>query len=603
MDILNSKNLSKEMLKDLKNYQFSGEDAIFLLGNYRDLSTEEIIARLQSSRIFDIIKSGLKTEKEWKEFSAPLKNVRTEVCPIYGDKYSCYALKENENAYGHLRYPLCSSFASKSILFSKKTFPKYNELVSKIKKVYKVKIVEKNDQSELFRYKKENKIKAIIKNIAYGALNLCRKLFKKEKLSSMPNYRGKIIINNNLVFDNKSVYKISEQEKFTKILDGILAITTKNAAKKLRSNLSDKELFFSRLYSEVLLSRAIDYGDPETNRKIEDSLTLQMSNVLAGLNMSNSEINEAARIGFNVALVTIKRLGLTLEDVKKSVLNAGYKYDTMPTSIEEALLPKHALKYNLIETKDNTKDNEDLSHKENTTEKEDIEYKPNFVILNEDTSKTDKNNNQIKKDFIDVEIKEKDNDENKYSDKIKLIGVKDTKTYLTKNSAKKYIDRVIESNFKKQIDKSVGKILLGEAGEKKLEKLNRQYNFVEHMLSFYNKNKDVDSSKIEEIMNNELYVRKDVADNNYAHSFGKSFVDLRQDILNEIFGDKETIEKKDGKTIISLINDYVEQKYGKKLSSFVLNALNKNLNAIYKEIDKKEFTPKVFDKIQNNEKD
>ena len=104
-------------------------------------------------------------------------------------------------------------------------------------------------------------------------------------------------------------------------------------------------------------------------------------------------------------------------------------------------------------------------------------------------------------------------------------------------------------------------------------------------------------------MNNELYVRKDVADNNYAHSFGKSFVDLRQDILNELFGNEEAIEKKDGKTVITLINEYVEQKYGKKLSSFVLNALNKNLNAIYKEIDKNNFTPKTFEKIDEKEKD
>ncbi len=595
MAILNSNNISKEMLKDLKNYQATGEDAIFLLGHYRDLSTEDIIARLQSSRIVDIIKSGLKTEKEWYEFSAPLKNVRTGVYPIYDNKYSCYALKENENAYGHLRYPLCSSFASKSILFSKKTFPKYEQLVKKIKSVYKVKIVEKNDQSELFKYKKENKVKAIIKNLAYGVLNLCRKIFKKEKLSSMPSYRGKIYINNNLVFDNKSVYKISEQEKFTKILDGILAITTKNAAKKLRSNLTNKELFFSRLYAEVLLSRAIDYGDSETNRKIEDSLTLQMSNALAGLDMSNSEINEAARIGFNVALVTIKRLGLTLDDVKKSVLNAGYKYDIMPTSIEEALLPKYVSNPMLIETK------EKETEKEQMAEVKKEEYKPNFIILNEKDAyrDTEKQNKEV----VDAKIKEKDSEENKYADKIKLIGLKDTKTYLTKNSAKKYIDRVIESNFKKQIDKSVGKILLGEVGDKKLEKLNRNYNFVEHMLSFYNKNKDMDTTKIEEIMNNELYVRKDVADNNYAHSFGKSFVDLRQDILNELFGNEEAIEKKDGKTVITLINEYVEQKYGKKLSSFVLNALNKNLNAIYKEIDKNNFTPKTFEKIDGKEKD
>ncbi len=596
MAIINSNILSQKMLKDLKNYQATGEDAIYLLGYYRNLSTDEIITRLQTSRIEDIINSGLKTEEEWNNFSAPIKKIRTESGSVYGDKYSCYALKENDFSYGHLRYPMSSFFASKNILFVKKTFPKYESLISKIQNVYKVKVIERNYQNQLFKYKKENKIKAMIKNVAYGFLNLCRTILKKNKLNYRPSYRGKIFVKDNVVFNNGFVYQISEQEKFTKILDGILAITTKNAAKKLRSNLSSKELFFSRLYAEVLLSRAIDYGDSETNRKIEDCLTLQMSNVLAGLNMSNSEINEAARIGFNVALVTIKRLGLSLEDVKKSVLNAGYKYDTMPTSIEEALLPKYVSNPLLIENKDNE------IVKEQSAEVQKNEYKPNFVILNEKEAYRD--NEKQNKDVVDANITDKDADENKYADKIKLVGVKDTKTYLTKNSAKKYIDRVIESNFKKKIDQSVGQILLGEVGDKKLEKLNRQYNFVEHMLSFYNKNKDMDTTKIEEIMNNELYVRKDVADNNYAHSFGKSFVDLRQDILNGLFENQETIEKKDEKTIITLINEYVEQKYGKILSSLVLNALNnKNLNKIYKEIDNKEFTPKTFDKVENNEKD
>lgn len=550
MNILNLNSLSVAMKNDLKDYQSTGEDAIFLLGKYRDLSIDQIITRLQSSRIGEVFNSGLKTVKEWNEFSAPLKDIRTSLSPVCDNKYSCFALKESEQFYGQLRYPLCSSFASKNILFSKKIFPKYNELVKKIKDVYKVKIVEKNDKSELYRFKKENKIKAMIKNFAYGALNLCRKLFKKSKLSTMSSYRGKIVINNNLVFDNNSMYKISEQEKFTKILDGILSTTTSIAAKKLRSNLSSKELFFSRLYAEVLLSRAIDYGDPETNRKIEDSLTLQMSNVLAGLDMSNSELNEASKIGFNVALTTIKNLGLTLEDIKKSVMNAGYKYDVMPTSIEEALLPKYALNENLIKAED-----ENLQQ-----------------------------NNEQKKD--------ESND--KYADKTRLFGIKDAKTNLTKNSAKKYIDKVIESNLKKQIDKSVGKIILGDEGDKKLANLNRHYNFLEHMLSFYNKNKDVDKLKIEEILNSELNESREVEDNNYAHSFAKSFVDLRKDILEELFGNKEVIEKKDGKSVMTLINEYVEQKYGKKLSSFVSNALNKNLKSIYREIDKNAFTPRTF---------
>ena len=45
----------------------------------------------------------------------------------------------------------------------------------------RVKIIEKNDNESLFSYKKKGKFTGFIKNIGLGVMNLCRKVFRKDK--------------------------------------------------------------------------------------------------------------------------------------------------------------------------------------------------------------------------------------------------------------------------------------------------------------------------------------------------------------------------------------------------------------------------------------
>ncbi len=563
--------LSEKMLADVLNFEKTGEDAIYWLGKGVLKNTDEIITRIQSSHIGEVCLSGLKTIEEWKNSNSPLNEVRASLCPVSStNKYSSYALKESDFSMGALRYPLFNTFASKNILFSTKTFPKYYDLLNRIKREYKIKIVEQSSKGELFSYKRRGRVTAMLKNTGLRALNLCKKLFKRETFSINPSYKGKIVIRDTYTYNNGNAYKFSQQEKFTKILDAIVNIETKHQNKKLKAKLSKDEQFFARLYSEVLLSRAINYGDVESNKNVESSLTLQMSNVLARLDMAPEQIANASKVGVKVAMQTINKLGLTLTDVRNSFIGSGYKYKIEPVTIEDALLAKQA------PVNEVAKEEKEPVNKKNAEEKE---------IVNKKVEETNPNK--------------------KFDTAKNFVGVKDGKVYLTLNSAKKYIDNVVKNALKKQIKYSVNNIYDKELSERKEKKMQRQYNFVEHMLSFYDTHKDVDVENLNQMVEKELKNPNLIKERNYAHSFSKSFIDFRAYIIEQIFGNEEKIEKKDGKAISTLINDLVQKEYGKKLSSYVLEKVKKGTAQMFKDIDSQNFKPidlveQTSDEVEQN---
>ena len=604
------KDLSSVALKDLERYQTSGEDAIYMLAqsafdNGEELNTDMVLNRIQSKKIYDIQSSsntksdlkksldfiGAQTQEDWKKMGVPCKKIKESATTILNNKYSCYFLKAE--TYNQLRYPMYDSFTSSKFLFRNKTFPNYEELVNKVKKSFGIKVIEasgKNkliDKSELYRYIKENKFVGFVKNVGLGAVNLCRTLFKKSKLFSTKSYRGKIILRDNYVYAHGGNYKLSQQEKFVKILDGILNVTIKRATKVYDSNLNEKQLFYSRLYANILLSRAINFNDKgESNKKIENSLMLQMANVLAGLNMTTSEINQATSIAFKSAIFVINKMGIEISDIKACVKNMGYKYDKNPTTIDEALLPKSPLLNLLL-----TSGEEEVVEQEQKTEQNFIlKGKPYNSVSTADYNQNKKENNEL---IQDVEYEVLNDESTKYAVK-KPMFLNPAVYYISKNSAEMYIDNVIESGFKKLINKNLGKINLAPESNKKAEKLHRGYNFAEHMLAFYRTNKNKSAEELDRMIEKEFSSNKTNDDNKYAHSLSKAFINLKQQILNGIFGDANRVEKKQNKKASVLVNEYVENKYGKKLVYYIYNCLDENLNKVYKEIDKNSFVPRNF---------
>lgn len=521
--------LSEEILNDLADFESTGIDAIYVMAFSSQCSYVDIINRIQSSNLERIVFSGLRTDEEWNYSNSILKTVNLNIAPISNTKrYSSYALKESISSIGNLRYPLTTTFAGKNVLFAEKVFNKYNSLINSIKTHFDIDIEEINNRGELFLYKRQ-------KPLFFFKIS-------KENLYDKKNYKGKMIVNNNFTY-NGVTYKLSQAEKMTRIFDAILQVSVDNYTncELNKEKFSEGEKFISRLYAEILMSRSLNLGNKETNIKTEESLTLQLSNALAYLELDGDKINQCAHIGLEIAKSTIEILGFTIKDIKMSMENEGYKYDSNPNSIQEALFPIHIIKNQNTETEKPVKN----------------------VAEDKFTSKS----------IISIDVKQC--------------------LKLTKKGAGNYIDRVIVGEFTKKAENSRQDILSDKYQEKKTAYLKRVYNFIDHMQSYYIRHKDF-SDKNEYI---EAELKEENADNYVAHSYSDLFIQLKKYILVGIFKGEEYIEKKNDKAIPTIVNDFMEEKFNKKLAPFTKYVLNKNLKEIFEQIDKNEYSAKDIDAL------
>ncbi len=626
MSDLKKQKLSDAMIKDFKDFARTGKDSIFWLAKGENVTIDDVITRMQSANILTVAKLGVKTADEWKN-SRPSRKVRDTVSPITNNGgYSSFALIENENNYGKLRYPLVASFASSDMPFETKTFPIYSSLIKKIRSSYKVKVIEKNDSGELFVYKRKSGVVAKLKNVGLGALNLCRKIVKKQILKSSPSYKGKIVLNSSIEVGNNKIYKFSEQEKMTRILFELIKVTSKDYKKKGQLTLDSKVMAYVNLYASVLVSRAINYGSEKSNRMVEASLSLQMCNTLAGLNLDSQTLKSANSLAMKTALFTIDKLGISKQDVMESMMATGYKYYIVPQTIEEALAPKRPFvnENTFVYDAENTLG---VQHFAQVTYKNSEKTEPKHEEKSEKVEK-DALDNPPPPDVIEAPYykddskdysKDKSKDDSSYVEETKHLashdelddldmvnwadnygktrykgsheGVKTTNVYLTKRSAEKYIDKVVLSAVTNNIDSDVKKISEGADTKVATQRAKRRYNFLEHIYTYYDRNKLSNAQTLQQSIDKELDSAV-AGDNVYAHSYAKSIIDLRHNIVDEIFGNDEKILKPEGKEIAAVVNDYTQNKYNSKLSTYVKGAMRKCLKTVFKEIDSKSFEQK-----------
>ena len=376
------------------------------------------------------------------------------------------------------------------------------------------------------------------------------------------DYAGVIYLNSTLSLSNGMKYEISQQEKLTKIYDTILETSINKYAKQHKDlKLTTDEKFVARLVAGVLLSRATDFGNVQDNKNVETALTLQLSNVIATLDLSPDRLKVASKAGLENAVEMIKTLGFSLDYIVSAMQNGGHTYTQKPTTITEAIAPLAKI----------------VEKQQSQDEQKEIQQ--NIVSNNPKQSTTDRSFEELIKQL--AELEKQDEEKLKVSTKPELTGIKN-KVYLTRKSAYRYIDGVIEGCVSKVTDSVVKKRYAEGTTAKKIALLDRQYNFLDHIISFYIKNKDKNNiSQIEK----ELGCEINVADNNVAHSYANAFIEMREYIVNQIFGENERIEKPDGKQIATLINDFVAEKYNSKLSTFVVEKLKKNMKDVFKQID------------------
>ncbi len=586
--------LTKEMLKDVEEYERTGEDAIFLLAkrnsNYRD-----IITRMQSSNIAFIANSGVKSFDDWNNTWSLNAKINEDMVALNEDggnqKYSCYALKAPNSFNQGLRLPFIDTYASKkkSLFAGNTTFSTYNSLIENISNSYKIKIKELNYAKKHIIYKNGSKLVGMLKDKAHRVLNMCRKFLHKEQTVAPIRYKGKIKITKYLNSISKSKYGVSQQERVTEILDKIMYATVKYFAKNDKVELTSKEMLVATLYADILMSRAINYGDVKNNNDIENALKLQLSNVLCTLEPGSDKLKQLAGLGMRTAIYNLEKMGISLDEVVENAKKCGFAYSTEPTNYEEALLGSklklQEKEVDAVEEKDNTASKQDEGNNEKA-----VENKLANITTSQKESEKDYQYFTINHDippFVDYKIPTSYavvSGENKSQQKKEESVEPATKeVILTQKDARKYIDTVSLKAFKNYMAKSVV-VMSGYANKtgKVYAKMQRRHLFVEDILAYYENNKHFDASQLVDDLNR-LIAQKEGTDELQASKFANSLLTLRESIILDIFKDKQSIKATNGETISTLVNKFLADNYNAtSLTPFINNVLKVSM----KDIDK-----------------
>ena len=559
--------LSSDMLRDVEDYERTREDAIFWLGSHKRKSYKDIITRLQSSNINLVALSGVKTVDDWARRSSLINSINTDLVPVNNDdgvlKYSCYALKDTDTHTYGIRIPMMESYASKRILFMNSKCPNYSSLINKITKSYNIKIVEEWPKKGLVYYKPKFPILAKIKSAGYKVLNLCRKFLKKDQLVEPLKFSGKIMLQDRIYAGLSIRYVISNAEKLTEVLDKIMRVTVNHFNKTDKLGLSKKEMLMATLYADILINRAMDYGDTQLNGDIEDALKLQFSNVLAGSSPSADSLDEIATLGMKCAIYNLKKMGLGLNEVISNVKNAGFSFAGIPSSYEEALLGYRAVE-SVIE-------DEKVVEDDNKEENSDILNFGDFSQYYVDTI--------LRGTPIYSNIKPNDGEQVYIEDEKKNeVTVEKNTITVTEEKVRKYVDNVIKKAMKNYLGKTVvSKSNCATLGGKVYGRIQRRHLFIENMFSYYENSKKFDLSEIVEDLRAELETGGNI-DSSYARRYSNLLLKTREEIIESIF---ESGIDYSGKTVSELVNGFANEKYGKNsFSTFISSVLTKSLKDV-----------------------
>lgn len=617
--------LSKEMLKDVKDYEKTGEDAIYWLANKKGKTYKEIITRFQSSEIDMVSNSGLKTEDEWKNLYHDFGEVNSGLVAVDDDEekgklYSCYAIKGTTNRTSKVMFPLMESYASRYDLFSNKNdCPNYNYMLNKISDAYNIKIKNSPKTNDV-EYKESFKTLEKVKSAGYKVLNLCRKFLKKEKISEPISFRGKTEI---------STQKLADSEKLTGILNHLVEKTAKYLNKTQKLNLSERELYAASLYSDILMSRVLNYGDSELNEKIELSLRLQFSNLLARDCYGIETLNKIADLGMDCAMYNLKKLGINTKEAVANAKNAGYEFANEPTTLREAMLGHKVNVY-----KDELTDDESLGISD-TKKKRKNTQKPKIAKKKPIESKKGKNTPKKAKEEQKEEDKEGPKKEEKPKAKKQSANPKQKgskpktkkespkrprKRNSTKNanpndikeekpeeekepeielipeiekqprnqnpqkfetSIRKKVDKVVNKAFKNYMQKTVLSMGRIEKQDGKVyNKIKRRHSFVEDMLDFYENNKKIDTNGV---VDNFRTLNADLSkeDKIIAKKYANALINLREAIVESIYEDRKLKDEYINATSADVVNKYIAERFEKgTLPSYLNNILIKSLKSI-----------------------
>lgn len=308
-------NLTKETKIDLQDYIKTGDDAITMLGYAYagDKTTTKIITRFQTTADPDFISVTNADSLKKNSYDGVLQDV-----PKYAEGgFSSFALRDKGLS---LRMPLSGDLFSSGSYFasSEKICPNFKEIVKKLENAYNLKVFDSSKSGDALRAGKSkflgipvafSKTRVYLKDEFYGS-----KLSEADKLVLLVNYLA----------------KKETEPTAVPFMDGDYKKDLNDTTNPVRVK------FAVQILATMFFCQCLDMGG-NFNRKVDNALRLQLSNVIASLGNDSKQINVISKYAENAVEAFLKKTGLDFSNIVKVRKKMGIAYKSEPTNLYEAL--------------------------------------------------------------------------------------------------------------------------------------------------------------------------------------------------------------------------------------------------------------------------
>ena len=246
--------------------------------------------------------------------------------------FSSFALKQVPNKYS-LAYPLDNDYTEPVPPFKGAEMPAdaYQGILKNLEDNLGVKVSD-GKYSTLNIYRR-GLVSLAITKIKNSFFRLTKNLDKVKT-----SFKGKLI----LAQKSANNYEYSNIERVVKIHDELfrvaIAKNIKDIKKENKGKITKDVKFASRLFADILMARATNFGDAEINKKVESCLFLQFSNVLNRSNFNSQQLKLITELGASVVCDLCKQNKMTKENVMHAMMQNGFEYTSVPKNMKEAFL-------------------------------------------------------------------------------------------------------------------------------------------------------------------------------------------------------------------------------------------------------------------------
>ena len=286
--------------------------------------------------------------------------------------FSSYALKQIPNKYS-LSYPLDNDYTEPVPPFKGAEMPAtaYQSILKKLEENLGVKVFDgKYSTLNIYRRCLVNLAITKVKNAFY---RLTRNLDKVKT-----SFKGSLL----LAQKSADGYEYSNIERVVKIHDELFRVAIAKDVRDLRKENKGKITkdvkFASRLFADILMARATDFGNKETNKKVESCLFLQFSNVLNRANFNSQQLKLITELGASVVCDTCKQNKMTKESVMHAMMQNGFEYTSVPKTMKEAFLLAKDKAYEKFATNTDEQENKTEEPKKQKVSKKKVIKKGNI---------------------------------------------------------------------------------------------------------------------------------------------------------------------------------------------------------------------------------